>query len=188
MSSVLSTEASTPTADQELEFNFSYRQALSFSMEELGSDERVVFLGQSVAAEGTFMSSTLAGVPLEKRLEFPVAEELQLGVSIGMALAGMIPVSVFPRWNFLILAANQLVNHLDKLQPHVIVRVGVGSVTPLHPGPQHVGDFTEAFRLMMPNTPIIRVENAESIVLEYRAALKRKGPTVIVEFADLYAS
>lgn len=155
-------------------------------MQELALDKRVVFLGQGVRDKGTFMSTTLVDVPIERRIELPVAEELQLGMSIGMSLAGYVPVSVYPRWQFFLLAANQAVNHLDKLQPHVIVRVGVGSTTPLDPGPQHKGDFTDAFRLMMPNTPIVRIENAESAVREYRAALQRTGPTILVEFADAY--
>lgn len=155
-------------------------------MQELALDERVVLMGQGVRDVGTFMSTTLTDVPQDKRIELPVAEELQLGMSIGMALAGYIPVSIFPRWNFFVVAASQAINHLDKMQPHVIVRVGVGSTTPLYPGPQHVGDFTDAFRLMMPNTTIVRLENAESVVSEYRAALVRKGPTILVEFADAY--
>lgn len=155
-------------------------------MQKLALNERVVFLGQGVRDAGTFMSTTLQDVPLEKRIELPVAEEMQLGMSIGMALAGMIPVSVYPRWQFFLLAANQAVNHLDKMQPHVIVRVGVGSTTPLDPGPQHKGDLTEAFRLLMPNTTIVRLESAEQIVPEYRNAIERNGPTILVEIADLY--
>ena len=155
-------------------------------MQELAKDDRVVFLGQGCRDAGTFMSTTLQDVSLDKRIELPVAEEMQLGMSIGMAIAGMIPVSVYPRFNFLILAMNQLVNHLNVMQPHVIVRVGVGSTKPLDPGPQHRGDMTEAFRLLMPNTPIVRLESAEQIVPEYRAALERNGPTILVEIADLY--
>ena len=165
-----------------------YVEALRMAMIDIATDGRTIFLGQAVRENGTFMSTTLEDVPLEKRIELPVAEELQLGMSIGMALAGMIPVSVYPRWQFFLLAANQAVNHLDKMKPHVIVRVGVGSTTPLDPGPQHKGDLTEAFRLLMPNTTIVRLENAESIVPEYRAALNRNGPTILVEIADLYAS
>ena len=149
-------------------------------------DDRIVFLGQGVRDAGTFMSTTLTDVPLEKRIELPVAEEMQLGMCIGMALTGMIPVSIFPRWQFFLLAANQAVNHLDKMQPHVIVRVGVGSTTPLDPGPQHKGDLTEAFRLLMPNTTIVRLDSADSIVPEYRNALERNGPTILVEIADAY--
>ena len=157
-------------------------------MAELSHDPRVVFLGQGVRDPGTFMSTTLNLVPIDKRIEMPVAEEMQLGMSIGMALTGAVPVSIFPRWNFLILAANQLVNHLDKMQPKVIVRVGIGSSKPLDPGPQHTSDFTEAFRLMMPNTYFARLENASDVITEYRQALKRHGPSILIETADLYAS
>jgi pyruvate/2-oxoglutarate/acetoin dehydrogenase E1 component len=156
-------------------------------MEEMACDPRVVFLGQGVRDPGTFMSTTLQDVPLDKRIEMPVMEETQLGMSIGMTLAGMVPVSIFPRWNFLLLAANQLVNHLDKMQVRVIVRVGIGSSKPLDPGVQHTSDFTEAFRLMMPNTYIRRLNNASDVITEYRQALERKGPSILVEIADLYA-
>lgn len=166
----------------------SYKGALAAAMEELAQDPRVVFIGQGVRDPGTFMSTTLMGVPLEQRIEFPVAEEMQLGASIGMALDGLIPVSIFPRWNFLVLAANQLVNHLDKMRQHIIVRVGVGSTKPLDPGPQHKGDFTDAFRLMMPNTHIERLDHGEQIIPAYRAALERDGPSVLVEIADHYSA
>lgn len=166
--------------------NFSYKAALSQAMEELGADPRVVFLGQGCACPGTFMSTTLQGVPASRRIELPVFEETQLGMSIGLALTGLVPVSIFPRWNFLILAANQLVNHLDKMQAQVIVRVGIGSSKPLDPGSQHTSEFTEAFRLMMPDTHFARLENAADITREYRLALRRPGPTILVESANLY--
>lgn len=165
-----------------------YRAALSQTMEEMACDPRVVFLGQGVRDPGTFMSTTLQGVPIEQRIEMPVAEEMQMGMSIGLSLAGFVPISIYPRWNFLLLAANQLVNHLDKMKAHVIVRVGVGSSKPLDPGPQHTSDFTDAFQLMMPNTYIGRLNNASDVITEYRQALGRKGPSILVEIADLYES
>ena len=61
------------------------------------------------------MTNTLKDVPNEKRLEMPVDEEMQMGITIGLAMQGIVPVSFYPRWNFLILALNQLVNHLDKI-------------------------------------------------------------------------
>jgi len=153
-------------------------------MKLLAEDSRVLFIGQSVGYPGTYMSSTLSG--LESRIELPVAEELQMGMSIGLALSGYIPVSIYPRWNFLILATNQLVNHLDKMKSHVIVRVGVGSERPMYPGPQHVGDFTSAFQLMCRNISFERLGKARNIVPAYRRALKRDGPTVLVEYAEKY--
>ena len=163
-----------------------YRSELCRAMTELANDPRVLFLGQGVRCPGTFMSTTLTAVAMEQRIELPVAEEMQAGMSIGLALAGFVPVAIYPRWNFLLLATNQLVNHLDKMQPHVIVRVGIGSQKPLHPGPQHTGDMTDAFRLLMPNTSIIRLGHASDVVPEYQKALRRDGPTVLVEIADAY--
>lgn len=165
-------------------------------MEMLAQDERSFFIGQAVACPGTAMTTTLKNIPKEKLLELPVAEEMQMGMSIGLALAGHIPVSIFPRWNFLLVGTNQLVNHLDKLsimsnggyKPKVIIRTGIGSVRPMHPQFQHIGDYTEAFRLMCPNVEIIRLEEPEDVFPAYKKALEREDgkSTILVEYGDYY--
>lgn len=173
-----------------------YFEELSRAMEMLAQDKRTFFIGQAVACPGTGMTTTLKNVPREKLLELPVAEEMQMGMSIGLALSGYVPISFFPRWNFLLLAVNQLVNHLDKLhvmsnggyQPKVIIRTGIGSIRPMHPQFQHVGDYTEAFRLMCPNIEIIRLEEPEDIFPAYKKALEREDgkSTILVEYGDYY--
>ena len=108
---------------------------------------------------------------------------MQMGMSIGLALVGHIPVSFYPRWNLLSLAVNQLVNHLDKMsiisnggfRPKVIIRTGIGSERPLHSQFQHIGDYTEAFRLMCPNIEIIRLEEPEDIFPAYQKASGARG-------------
>ena len=165
-------------------------------MEWLARDPRVMFLGQAVACPGTAMSNTLKNVSKDRLLELPVAEELQMGMSNGLALAGHVPVSIFPRWNFLLLAVNQVVNHLDKFplmsnggyRPKVIIRTGIGSVRPLHPQFQHVGDFTDAFRLMCQNIEVIRLEEPQDIFPAYQRALEREDgkSTIVVEYGDYY--
>jgi len=164
-----------------------YREAITEAMNELAArDDRVVFLGQGVRDPGTFMSTTLQGVPLEKRIELPVAEAMQTGMCIGMALDGWVPVCVLPRWNFALLATDMLVNHLDKMRTHVIVRIGIGSEKPLDPGPQHRGDMTDAFKLLMPHTHIVRIEHGSAAAAVYQRALEHNGPSIIVEEADRY--
>src|SRR5262245_29100821 len=91
-----------------------YLDELTAAMAWLESKDDVLFIGQSVSCDGTPIRKTFEGVRPEKMIEFPVAENLQMGVSIGLSLEGFVPVSVFPRWNFLILASDQLVNHLDR--------------------------------------------------------------------------
>ena len=83
-----------------------YKQCLIEAMDLLGANEKTIFLGQSVAVEGTAMRGTLLNVPANKLLELPVEEDFQMGLANGLALSGRIPISIFPRWNFLLLATN----------------------------------------------------------------------------------
>lgn len=162
----------------------------------LAQDDRTVFIGQSVIYPGTGMYQTLEKVPNEKKIEMPVEEDFQLGVSIGFALNGFIPISIFPRWNFLLLATNQIVNHLDKLRelmdneniPQVIIRTSIGSEYPLHPGPQHIGDFTEFFSGLLNNIEVVRLDKSNQIVSEYQRALVRTDgvSSILVEWSDKY--
>jgi hypothetical protein len=73
-------------------------------------------------------------------------------------------------------------------KPKVIIRTGIGSERPLHPQHQHVGDFTEAFRLMCGNIEVIRLENPEDIMPAYTKALRREDgkSTIVVEYGDYY--
>ena len=142
------------------------------------------------------MTNTLKDVDPSKLLEMPVDEEMQMGITNGLAVAGTVPISIYPRWNFLLLTMNQLINHLDRMPafshgeyvPKVIVRTGIGSERPLHPQAQHVGDFTDGLRLMTKNIEIIRLEEPEEIFPAYeKAYLRTDGKsTLIVEYGDYY--
>ena len=111
-----------------------YKEELIKSMNWLSKKSNTVFLGQSVSYSGNAIFNTLREVDDSKKIELPVFEDLQMGISTGMALNGFVPISCYPRFDFLILAMNQLVNHLDKFQtmseliykPKVIIRVAIG--------------------------------------------------------------
>ena len=166
-------------------------------MNYLSKDPRTIFLGQAVSVAGTSMTNTLIDVPRDRLIELPVAEEMQMGMTTGMALTGLIPVSIFPRWNFLLCAINQLVNHLDKVQAmsnggfpsKAIIRTGIGSERPLHPQHQHIGDFTEAIRSMCTTIVVVRLEEPSDIFSAYQEALLRSDgkSTILVEYGDYYA-
>lgn len=153
-----------------------------------------MFIGQAVEYEGTGLFDSLDHIDRSKRLELPVAEYLQSGLANGMAIEGMIPVSTYPRWNFLLMGTDQIVNHLDKfkkmsngkLTPKVIIRIAVGSEHPVDPQCQHKGNFSEAFRSMTSNTEIIELIEPEDIVPAYEKALNRTDGVnaILVEFAD----
>lgn len=158
----------------------------------LSEQQNTLFLGQSVLCEGTGLYDTLEHIPKEKRMEFPVAENFQLGFSVGMALNGFVPISCFPRWNFLLCATDQLVNHLDKLysmsdgeyNPKVIIRVAVGSQTPVDPQDQHKGDFSQAFKSILKNIDIIELTSPNLIVSSYKSAYESSRSSILVEYPD----
>ena len=153
-----------------------YFDELKRSMDWLNEQPNTLFLGQAVEYAGTGMTNTLKDVDRNKMLEMPVNEDMQMGLSLGIALNGTIPISLYPRWNFLLLAANQLINHLDKVKimsdggytPKVIIRTSIGSQRPLHPQHQHIADFTSGFRAMCETVDIIRLEEPNQIFEAYQ--------------------
>ena len=169
-----------------------YNQQLKAAMNWIGAQDRVVILGQAVCYAGTGCYESITEVPNDKKMEFPVAENFQIGVSTGMAINGLVPVSVVPRWNFLLNATDQIVNHLDKMEsmsdgcckPKVIIRVAKGSENPVDPQDQHKGNFADAFRLMCKNINIIELLRPEDILPAYQAAYASERRTILVEFPD----
>ena len=155
-----------------------YRDEIVNAMTALGADKRTIFIGQSVRYPGHAMFGTLEKVPMSKRIELPVFEEVQMGMSTGLSLEGYIPVSIYPRMDFLIIAVNQLVNHLDKIEemshgrfkPRVIIRTMVGSKIPLDGGPQHTQDHTEALRCLLTNVNIFKLLDTKQVMPSYMQA------------------
>lgn len=185
-----------------------YRDRLTEAMTLLAEDPRVMFLGQSIVAGGTAMTATFRDVPRERMIETPVFEDTQMGIATGLSLTGAIPVAVYPRINFLLLAMNQLVLHLDAIplysdyRPKVIIRTSIASPIPLDPGPQHVDPeggnylsdevdlvptgYVAALRAMLRTIHVIELFEPYMIVPYYMDALRRPTSTILVERAELY--
>jgi pyruvate/2-oxoglutarate/acetoin dehydrogenase E1 component len=171
-----------------------YRDEMTKAMTMLGNIPNSIFLGQSIRYTGNVMFSTLKDVPIEKRIELPVFEDTQMGMSIGLSLAGYLPVSIFPRMDFIICAINQLVNHLDKIQdmsegrfkPKVIIRTLIGTKSPMDSGPQHTGDYHKALAEMLKNVSVIYLDRPERIFSRYEQAVNSEDSTLLIERGDLY--
>lgn len=173
-----------------------YFDELKRTMEWVARQPKTFFLGQTVAGPGTFMYQTLRDLPPEKTLEMPINESFQMQFSIGLALSGYIPITVYPRQNFLLLATADMVNMLDKIPaisskavcPKMIIRVASGPDEPVHPGHQHVGNYAEAFRHMMTWLEVIELEEPEEIFPAYKHALEREDnkTTLLIEHGNYY--
>lgn len=181
MNAPIHTAASAPT----------YFEALQEAMAMLAEDARTLFVGQAVKYPGQAAFETFRDVPMDRRIEMPVCEDFQVGFCTGLAINSYVPVSFFPRWDFLIIAANQIVNHLDKLplmgfKPKVIIRTAVGRTQPLHPGPQHCQNYTVPMRQMLHTMNVHEIFAARYVMDTYRLALESERSCIVVEHMEKY--
>jgi len=173
-----------------------YKDELVRSMEWLGDKRNTIFIGQSVKYSGNAIYNTLKTIPDEKKIEVPVFEDMQMGLSIGLALEGYVPITCFPRFDFLILACNQLVNHLDKInfmskgmmKPRVIIRTSIGAKKPLDGGIQHTQDHTKAFRNLLTDVNVVLLNEPDEIFPAFELAYEREDlkSSLIIEWGSYY--
>lgn len=176
----------------------SYKGALTAAMTRMAQDQDVVFVGYGVKHGGK-AAGTLQHVPDHQLIETPVAENLMVGLAIGLALKGKRPVVFIERFDFILNALDAIVNHLDKIHemskgdfhPCIILRVVVGNRNkPLFTGATHTQDFTSAM-LEMVKFPVKQLETPGQITHEYHKAhtnlcLPPLTSTMLVEYKDLY--
>ncbi len=173
-----------------------YKSELIRSMKMLSKHKKTIFLGQSVKYSGNAIFNTLKNIPDHKKIELPVFEDVQMGMSIGLSLNGFIPITCYPRFDFLVLAFNQMVNHLDKIQkmsnkqfqPKIIIRTSIGSKKPLDGGPQHTQDYTKIFKSILSEIEVIMLSNPKNIYQTYKNCIKKenKKSYLIIEHGDFY--
>ena len=178
-----------------------YKNEIIRSMEWLGEKEDTIFLGQSVKYSGNAMYNTTKTISEDKLVELPVFEDVQMGMSMGMALEGFVPITSYPRFDFLICPVNQLENHLDKItiisegqfQPRVIIRTSIGSRIPLDAGEQHTQDHTQAFKNLLKRVDVVVLDEWHDIFPAFKHAYERQPVTkydslvtLLIEWGDHY--
>ena len=171
-----------------------YIEEVQKGMDLLAEQQNSIFIGQSVEYKGNAVYQQIKNYPKHKLLELPVAEEMQAGFALGLALEGYLPISLYPRMNFIILAINQIINHLDKWEamscgvskPKVIIKTVVGSQYPLDPGHQHKANYTDVFKSMSTNINVVELLYPEQILPAHERALSNSKSTLLVEHGDLY--
>ena len=171
-----------------------YKNEIIKSMEWLSKKEDTIFIGQSVLYSGNAIYNTLNTLPEEKRLELPVFEDVQMGMSTGLALEGFTPITCFPRFDFLLRCMDSLVNHLDKIQymtenifqPKVIIRTSIGAKFPLDGGIQHTRDYTQMMKDTLTEVDVVLLNEPEEIFPSFEKAYNKSGSTMIIEWGDYY--
>lgn len=183
--------ASLLGAPREISYVDAIREATD---QEMGRDPAVVLFGLDVddpkAIQGTTRGLAAQYGP-ERVFGTPLSEDAMTGVAIGAALAGLRPIHVHIRMDFLMLAMNQLVNVAAKTRYMYGGRVGVPMVVRAMigkswgQGAQHSQGLYSYFmhvpglKVVAPTTP----HDAKGCLI---AAIRDDDPVIYVEHRLLH--
>jgi len=169
----------------EIAEDITFKKAINDAMTEIGKLNSV-FIGYNVK-NGNAMG-TLAGVDDSQKIETPVAENLMTGLGVGMSFEGFRPVIYYERHDFMLVAADAIVNHINHIEriSHgeykvpVILRSVVADSGPFYSGPTHSQDFTAGFSNMV-TFPVYVPTTGKQALTVYRNAINSSRPCLVVE-------
>jgi pyruvate/2-oxoglutarate/acetoin dehydrogenase E1 component len=115
------------------------------------------------------------------------------GLAIGMSFEGYLPVVYFERHDFMLVAMDAIVNHIDKIEriSHgefkvpVVIRAITADAGPFYSGITHSQDFTGLLKEAV-SFPVSDPKNGKEILRAFRDAVASQRPAIIVERKSLY--
>ena len=183
---------SSPINDQRL---LTYVDALREAVEqEMERNPAVFVMGLDVDDHKAIQGSTrglLTRFGPERVFGTPLSEDAMAGVAIGMAMAGLRPIHVHIRADFLMLCMNQLVNMAAKarymyggqVKVPLVVRSMIGKSW--GQGPQHSQGFHAMF-MHVPGLKVVAPSNARDAKGCMITAIRDDNPVIFVEHRLLY--
>jgi len=177
---------------RQLQYNEALNEAL---IEEMTRDEKVILIGEDVGAYGGVFKVSkglLDRFGPQRVRDTPICESAIIGTATGAALMGMRPVAEISFIDFILLAMDQIGNHVAKimqiapglLELPMVIRTegGVGGGI----GCQHSQSLEALFahlpglKIVMPSTPY----DAKGLL---KTAIRDNTPVMCIENKKLYA-
>lgn len=174
-----------------------YRQAVAEAIgEEMERDASVVLFGEDVArAGGTFAATAglLERFGEQRVRDTPISESVLVGLATGAAMTGLRPIVEIMFFDFLTLAADQLVNHAAKVSSvsggtytaPIVLRTMSGAARSA--GPQHAQSL-ESWIAHVPGLKVVMPANAADLKGLLKAAVRDPDPVVVVESLALWGA
>jgi len=186
-----------PLPAQAAERRLRYVDALNEAVaQEMARDPRVFLFGLDVDDHKGIQGSTLGlqqRFGSERVFNTPLSEDAMTGVAIGAAMAGMRPIHVHIRMDFLMLCMNQLVNIAAKsrymyggqTKVPMVVRSMIGKSW--GQGAQHSQGLHAMF-MHVPGLKVVAPSNAHDAKGCLIAAIRDDNPVIFVEHRLLYGT
>jgi len=165
--------------------------------EEMQRDERVFCIGEDIAVPGGWGGAFTVTLGLEEKfpdrmINTPIAELGFFGVACGAAMAGMRPIADVQYGDFLLLAADPVINNIAKMRymsggqltVPLVMRAPVGATGR---GSQHAQSI-ERYFAGVPGIKAVAVSNAYDAKGILKAAVRDDNPVMIFEHKLLYGS
>ncbi len=179
-----------PSGFQDLSLVEALRDGLR---EEMARDSRIIILGEDVSMGGIFQATRdlRAQFGSQRVWDMPLAESAIVGISIGAALAGLIPVAEVQFADYLFGAMRQIVNEAAKMRFRsrgdwlcpLVIRAPYGGG--LGAGPDH-SQSVEAFFAHVPGLKVVIPATAADAKGLIKAAIRDADPVLFLEPKRLY--
>jgi pyruvate dehydrogenase E1 component beta subunit len=161
---------------------------------EMAADDRVILLGEDIGKEGGVFRVTEGLQELygcERVMDTPIAEAGIVGMSIGMAIAGLRPVAEIQFMGFLYPAFDQIISHVGRMRNRsrgrfpcpLVIRMPYGGG--IHP-PEHHSESTEAILVHTPGIQVVvpaTPYDAKGLLI---SAIRSPDPVIFLEPKRIY--
>ncbi len=173
----------------------SYVQALNEALhQKIAADDRVFLIGQGVISPW-YVGETTVGLidqfGSERIIDTPVSENGITGIAIGAALAGMRPILLFPRMDFMYYAMDQIANHAANWHymfgGQLSVPLTIWAI--INRGGEQAAQHSQALQAMFTHTPGLKVVmpgtpyDAKGLLI---ASIEDNNPVVFIDERWLY--
>jgi pyruvate dehydrogenase E1 component beta subunit len=172
-----------------------YRAAVSRAIaQELARDDRVVFLGEDVAAAGGVFKATdglLEQFGARRVVDTPISEQAILGAAMGAAMTGLRPIAEIMFSDFFAVCWDIIANEIAKTRymtngqvtlPLVIRTANGGG---LRFGAQH-SQSVENWAMAVPGLKVVAPSNPADVIGLLAAAVRDPDPVIFLEHKALY--
>ncbi|QPC42865.1 alpha-ketoacid dehydrogenase subunit beta [Kaustia mangrovi] len=160
----------------------------------LREDERVVLLGEDIAADGGVFRVTdglLATFGADRVRDTPLSETVIAGASVGLAAMGYRPVAEIQFMGFIYPTIDQMANHASRLRTRTRGRLSCPMVlrAPYGGGvhaPEHHSESMEAMFAHIPGLRVVIPSSPRAAYGLMLAAIRDPAPVVFLEPKRLY--
>ncbi|MGH8868665.1 MAG: alpha-ketoacid dehydrogenase subunit beta [Actinomycetes bacterium] len=174
-----------------------YRAAVTRGIaQEMARDERVVFLGEDVAAAGGVFKTTgglLEEFGPERVRDTPISEQAIIGAAMGAAMTGMRPIAELMFSDFLAVCWDVIANEIAKT-PYMtngqvtlplVVRTANGGGFRF--GAQH-SQSVENWAMAVPGLKVVAPSTPHDVIGLLAAAVRDPDPVMFFEAKSLYGT